>query len=84
MIESKATLIDNFVRLATQYQKIQDPVTGIDLDDACVTLKRYVLSQEGNKELAQHIHELTRLIRSRDMDAYAALLEKINSGLKWP
>ena len=81
MIESKTALVEKFMRLATQYQQSQDPVTGIDLDDASVHLKRYVLSQEHNKELAGYLQELARVIRSRDMDAYAALLKQINSCL---
>jgi hypothetical protein len=81
MIESKEALTENFLRLAAQFEGSQNPVTGIDLDDAIVKLKRYALSQERNEELAQLLHEMGRLVRSRNMDAYPALLRQIRDSL---
>ncbi len=81
MIESKDALVENFMRLAAQFEASQNPVTGIDLDDAAVKLKRYVLSQEQNEELGRQLHDFTRLVRSRDMDSYVALLAQIREAL---
>ena len=81
MIESKEALIENFMRLATQFQQSQDLVTGIDLDDATVKLKRYAMSQEKNGELGRLLHDLGRLIRSRDMKAYDDCLARIRDAL---
>jgi hypothetical protein len=81
MIESKEALFDNFMRLATQFQQAQDPITGIDLDDAIVKLRRYLLSREQNETLAGQLYDLGKLVRKRDMDAYGELLEGIRAAL---
>ena len=81
MIESKQALTENFLRLASEFEISQNPVTGIDLDDAIVRLKRYALSQERNEELAQLLHDMGRLVRSRDMDAYSDRLQRIRDML---
>ncbi len=79
MIESKEALVENFMRLATQYEQSQDPVTGIDLDDAAVRLKRYLLSAEGQEEPARLLHDLGKLVRARDMAAYSDCLARLRA-----
>jgi hypothetical protein len=81
MIESKQALVERFLRLAGEFEKSQNPVVGIDLDDATVALKRYVLTEEKNQTLASTLGRLGKLIRNRDMATFSLELEQIRQGL---
>ena len=81
MIESKQALVERFLRLAGEFEKSQNPVVGIDLDDAAVALKRYLLTEEKNQVLASALSRLGKLIRNRDMGAYSNELDQIRQGL---
>ncbi len=81
MIESREALVENFLRLATDYEAVQNPVTGIDLDDAIVKLRRYLLTHDGDQELARSLYDLGKLIRRRDPDAFSACLTEIRARL---
>ena len=81
MIESKDALIERFLQLATQFEQSQNPVTGIDLDDATVALKRYLLSKDDDQETASLLNQLGKLVRSRDMPVYTGTLAQIRARL---
>jgi len=81
MIESKDVIVEKFLQLATQFEKSQSPMIGMDLDSAVVTLKRYLLSVEKNEDLGIKLGRLNKLVRSRDMDAFSALLTEIRAEL---
>ncbi len=81
MIESKETLVANFLRLAADYEQVQNPVTGIDLDDAIVRLRRYILTHEKDEALARDLYDLGKLIRKLDMPTYSTLLARIRDAL---
>lgn len=81
MIESKQALVERFLQLASEFEVSQNPVTGINLDDAMVALKRYLLSEEKNQELASALGRLGKLVRSRDMTSYCSELAQIRQAL---
>jgi len=81
VIESKDALIERFLQLATQFEQSQNPVTGIDLDDATVALKRYLLSKDDDQETASLLNQLGKLVRSRDMPVYTDTLAQIRARL---
>ncbi len=79
MIESKQQLLDNFLKAAEVYLAEPTLVNGIDLDDATVTLKRYVLSELKDQPTASELGRIPQLIRQSGVDAIDALVAEI----KW-
>ena len=82
MIESKEALVGRFLRLAEQFEASQNPVTGIELDDAMVALKRYILSVENNQDAASLLNRLGKLLRSRDMGEFSSTLAAVRNILQ--
>jgi len=69
MIESKEQVLVAFRNAADTFFDDPGLVSGIDLDDATVTLKRYVLSEMHNIELGSRLAGVPKLIRQLDLDA---------------
>ena len=82
MIETKDQVLSGFCEKARAF--IDDPslVSGIDLDDAAVTLKRYVLSELHDEQLGIAVGNCQKLIRSLDVAAVKRLLEEVEERLK--
>ena len=66
MIESKQQVLDAFFQAARSYLADPNAVSGIDFDDATVTLKRYVLTTMQDMELASMLARFQKLIRASD------------------
>lgn len=81
MIESKEVLVENFLRLATEFESSPNPVTGIDLDDARIKLRRYLMTHEEAGDIARDLYELGKVIRKLDRPAYGDLLARIRESL---
>ncbi|MCB1786977.1 MAG: hypothetical protein H6953_13255 [Chromatiaceae bacterium] len=81
MIESKEQLLDGFREKARAFVESPGLMSGIDLDDAAVTLKRYALSELHDQELASLLGRLPKLLRSLDVTAVVGLLEQIETHL---
>lgn len=81
MIESKEVLVQNFLRLATQFESAPDPITGIDLDDARIKLRRYLMTHEQAEDIARDLYDLGKVIRKLDRPVYSELLARIRANL---
>jgi hypothetical protein len=81
MIESKEQLLGNFRSKAEAFMAAPGPVTGIDLDDAAVTLKRYVLTELRDQTLASKLGALPKLIRRLDVASIGELLTEIGTAI---
>ena len=69
MIETKEQVLTAFQNTAKTFFDDPGLVSGIDFDDAAVTLKRYVLSEMHNVELGSRLAGVPKLIRQLDVDA---------------
>ena len=69
MIETKEQVLTAFQNAAKTFFDDPGLVSGIDFDDAAVTLKRYVLSEMHNVELGSRLAGVPKLIRQLDVDA---------------
>ncbi len=78
MIESKEQVLGDFRRKAQIFLASPSPVSGIDLDDATVTLKRYVLSEMRDAQLGSLLGTVPKLIRKMEMDALSKVLDQVN------
>ena len=68
MIETKEQVLAAFQNTARSFFDDPGLVSGIDFDDAAVTLKRYVLSELHNVELGSRLAGVPKLIRQLDVD----------------
>jgi len=81
MIESKQQVLGNFREKAQAFIDKPSFVTGIDLDDASVTLKRYVLTVMKDETLGSALARIQKLIRQLDASAVSELLEEVERKL---
>jgi hypothetical protein len=77
MIESKEQLLGNFIEKAQAFLAAPSPVTGIDFDDAAVTLKRYVLTEMHDQETASTLARFQKLIRQLEVDTLRELVARV-------
>ena len=81
MIETKEQLLASFSDKAQAFLDSPGLVSGIDFDDAAVTLKRYVLSELHDQELGSKLAQFPKLIRQLDVSTLAALITEIEARL---
>lgn len=81
MIESKEQVLGDFREKAQAFLAEPNFVTGIDLDDATVTLKRYVLSEMGDESLGSLLVKFQRPIRELDVERLSQLIAEVEAKL---
>ena len=81
MIESKQQLLDQFRDKADAFLSDPGLMTGIDFDDAAVTLKRYVLTELRDQQLASKLAQFPKLIRRLDVTTLTALVAEVEGKL---
>jgi len=81
MIESKNQVLSAFREKARVFLAEPNPINGIDLDDAAVTLKRYALSVMHDEELGIALGRFQKLIRELDVDGVSKLVGEVESRL---
>ena len=81
MIETKQQLVGNFSARAHAFLGEPNLVQGIAFDDAVVTLKRYVLTELHDQELASVLAGFQKLIRAMDTATLKALVVDVEKRL---
>ena len=81
MIESKQQVLGDFREKAQAFLANPSFVTGIDLDDASVTLKRYVLTEMHDEQLGSALARFQKLIRQLDVAAVSELVTEVEKRL---
>lgn len=81
MIESKEQVLSDFRKKARVFLADPNPVTGIDLDDASVKLKRYVLSVMHDEALGSLLARIQKPIRRLDVTTVSQLVTEVVAGL---
>lgn len=81
MIESKEQLLMGFSDAAKAFMEQPNPITGIDLDDATVALKRYVLSEMRDQETASLLARFPGHIRVLDTTVLADMIADVERRL---
>ena len=79
MIESKQQVLDNVREKARIFLAEPNFINGIDLDDAAVTLKRYVLTEMQDERLGSLLTGFQKLIRQLDADAVSAIVTEVET-----
>lgn len=77
MIETKEQVANGFMAAADAFLKQPNAMTGIDLDDATVALKRYVLSEMKDQEFGSLLARLPKLIRTLNIAEISGLVTEI-------
>jgi hypothetical protein len=81
MIESKEQVLGDFREKAQAFLAEPNFVTGIDLDDATVTLKRYVLSEMRNNALGNLLGRFHKPIREANIQLLSEMIAEVEAGL---
>lgn len=81
MIETKQQVLTRFHETARDFLANPGLVSGIDFDDATVTLKRYVLSELHDVALGSRLAGLARLIRELDVATLRREVAEIETAL---
>jgi len=81
MIESKGQVLGDFRAKAQAFLAQPNVGTGIEFDDATVTLKRYVLSVMHDEQLGSLLARFQKLIRKLDVDALSGLVAEVEAKL---
>lgn len=81
MIESKEQVLTQFREKAQAFLADPSLVNGIDLDDASVTLKRYVLSVMHDEQLGTLLSRFHKLIRSPNVQQLSELVAEVEARL---
>ena len=81
MIESKEQLLGDFQHKAQAFLAEPNIITGIDLDDATVTLKRYVLSEMGDESLGGLLAKFHKPIRESNIELLSQLIADVEARL---
>ena len=82
MIESKEQVFGDFLKKAQAFLSEPNFVTGIDLDDASVTLKRYVLTEMRDERLGSALGRVQKSIRNLDLAAVTELVTAVEGRLQ--
>mgnify|MGYP000609160693 CR=1 FL=1 len=82
MIESKQQVLDNFREKARAFLADPNAINGIDLDDAAVALKRYVLSEMRDQETASLLARFPKLIRALDSASLSGMITDVERRLR--
>ena len=81
MIETKEQVLRRFRETARDFFADPGLISGIDFDDATVTLKRYVLSELHDVGLGSRLAGLPRLIRELDVTTLQREVAEIETAL---
>lgn len=81
MIESKEQVLGDFQDKAKAFLAEPSFITGIDLDDAAVTLKRYVLSEMGDESLGSLLAKFHKPIRESNIELLSELIAEVEARL---
>ena len=81
MIETKQQVVGNFSARAHTFLGEPNLIHGIAFDDAVVTLKRYVLTEMRDQELASVLARFQKLIRAMDTATLNALVVDVEQQL---
>ncbi|MGB5201465.1 MAG: hypothetical protein WBN68_06120 [Sedimenticolaceae bacterium] len=81
MIETKQQVVGNFSVRAHAFLGEPNLIHGIAFDDAVVTLKRYVLTELRDQELASLLGRFQKLIRAMDTATLNALVVEVEQRL---
>ena len=84
MIESKEQLLIGFSDAAKAFMEQPNPITGIDLDDATVALKRFVLTELHDQDTAGLLARFSGRIRALDTAALADMIADVERRLGQP
>ena len=82
MIETREQVVGGFRDTARDFLDSPNLMTGLALDDATVTLKRYALSELRDQPLASTLARFPKLIRALDVDALRALVDEVEARLE--
>ncbi len=81
-IKFKSDPLGAFCQRGRKFLEAPGAISGMEFDDAVVNLKRYLLSQLHNRELAVTVGKLGPLIRNQEVDALCTLFEDILESLE--
>lgn len=81
MIESKEQVMQAFRTSAQAFLAQPGAMTGIDFDDATVTLKRYALTEMHDQDLASLLGGFQKLIRNLDVATLTELIGRVEEKL---
>ncbi|MCB1724123.1 MAG: hypothetical protein KDJ39_10565 [Gammaproteobacteria bacterium] len=81
MIETREQLTGAFLATARDFLATPSAITGIDLDDAAVALKRFALSELKDQELASLLARFSKLIRQLDTASVSELVADVEQRL---
>ena len=82
MIETREQVVSDFHDKASAFLQSPSLITGLALDDATVTLKRYVLSELKDQPLASTLARFPKLIRALDVAALGPLVDEVEQRLE--
>lgn len=77
MIETREQVVSGFRDRAAEFLHSPNLMSGLALDDATVTLKRYVLSELKDQPLASILARFPKLIRALDVAALRPLVDEV-------
>ena len=81
MIESKQQLLSAFSSAARGFRDQPNAITGIELDDAAVALKRYVLNELHDQSTASLLAGFAKGIRTLDTESVAQMVADVEQRL---
>ena len=81
MIESREQVVGAFREKAQAFLNEPGLMSGIDFDDATVTLKRYVLSEMHDETLGSLLARFQKLIRQLDVETLSRLVSEVEERL---
>jgi hypothetical protein len=82
MIETREQVVNGFRDKARAFLASPNLMTGLELDDAAVTLKRYVLTELKDQSLASLLARFPKLIRALDVAALGPLVDEVEERLQ--
>jgi hypothetical protein len=81
MIETKEQVINDFRAKAQAFLDGPGLMTGIELDDAVVTLKRFVLTELRDQALGSILATMPKMIRQLDVTGLRARVDEVETAL---
>jgi hypothetical protein len=82
MIETREQVVNGFRDKARAFLESPNLMTGLELDDASVTLKRYVLTELKDQPLASTLARFPKLIRALDVASLEPLVAEVEGRLQ--